>query len=324
MSSVCSVAVFSNRLYRVLQSGRQKSPRPSPSHVGDLTHPIDQIQPLWPRHIRRHHRIVHVIDVRPNPVRHRRFAFPSRRSTSLDRLGIVEIWSFPFTQIPAVDRMRFPDINHEELDLLVILRVKIPETDRLANERRSGETTEHECNRLHTSEFGQPDSRLASNIAQLEIRCSFSHPRGVQFVFGVPDIEICSILYRSYEMLTCEMIEIRRGRCPVVGLGILRPPGVRVFVSRRPVGAVPHHSRALQQGRRLEDTHRSTAAQIRIRFFTRLPATPESAFAPPANRSRQGSGRQRATEPGPHPFLLHGGVLDTSLQHPAQTRHLSG
>ena len=179
-----------------LELFRLESPRPRSARIRDLPFLIHEIKPFRPRDVSTHHRVVHPIDVCLDPVRHRRFAFFGDGPSFLDRSGIVDV--LPLAQMPALDRMCFPDVNHQKRDTLVILVIKLSKADRLANERRSRKAPEYEGDRFPSYHIRQSNPRFTADITQLEVRGGLPHERRIRLVLFLPSVRFSSIFDKSH------------------------------------------------------------------------------------------------------------------------------
>ncbi len=82
--------------------------------------------------------------------------------------------------------VRLPDVDSQELDLIVILLVKVVETHGPADIRRSGKAAEDQSHWFAVAKIGQADWILPVEIVELKIRCRVPGFRSAGVVFVLP------------------------------------------------------------------------------------------------------------------------------------------
>jgi hypothetical protein len=134
----------------VLELGCHKAKRTRPAAVRHPPVASDQVEPIRKRVVLAVGRIFHVV----NQSRDRQLKF--ERADRRDFASRLEgLWLFeqnPFTfigfNLPFVNRVRFSDVDDEELDSISEASMELFQVPSLGTERGSGVAVEDECNWL--------------------------------------------------------------------------------------------------------------------------------------------------------------------------------
>ena len=168
------------------QPRRFKAKRPQATGIDHP--PIQPNKVKARRHscIRLADRVVHSVHISPDAIPQGRLASPGDRLSFLGCLRVIHIGRSPgppelqqqphyaTAKPPPIHRVRFPNIDHQELQAVVMLPVEVVETHGPVCERRSGVAAEYQCHGFSTSVVGQSNRVLAIHITQLEIRGNIS------------------------------------------------------------------------------------------------------------------------------------------------------
>ena len=88
--------------------------------------------------------------------------------------------------VPAVGRMGLTDVDHQELDPLVVLLVELSKAHGPFHERGSGEAPEDQRDGSLSTELRQSNGRRALRVLQLETRREISGLGRQRIVLSVP------------------------------------------------------------------------------------------------------------------------------------------
>ena len=113
------------------------------ARVGDAVVRADEVEAFGPGDIGVHDGVVYVVNVGAYAVLHGVFARFCNFSAFRKGFWVVDARVFEF---PAVFWMGFADIDYEKVYLFVICCIEVAEANCLADEGRSREAAEDECN----------------------------------------------------------------------------------------------------------------------------------------------------------------------------------